>query len=911
MPDDRERELAREDFIVLYVADRERGEERAEADYLKLYPGCESVISEEWDRLRRVLEEGPSAGPEPRREGEEGPARSWTLGRYRIREELGRGAQGTVFLARDEVLGRDVALKILKASWSGSDALVRRFEIEAKALARLDHAGIAAVYDAGSARGLQYLVMRYVEGHTLAEEVRRAPAPDKDEILRRAGLVEKASRALHEAHERGLVHRDVKPGNIMVTKAGEPVVLDFGLARLLEIAEPDLTITGDLIGTPAFMAPEQKAGDRRRIDRRTDVFGLGATLRELAGGDRRVVPRDLRAVLATALDPDPDRRYATAASLADDLRRIRLGQRVAVRPAGPLRTLVAWCRRAPAAAALLFLPPIVLGGGLAALALKNAEIEAAARDFRARKAEADSARLAANRRFEEFLRLDDLRTVDELRRREDELWPPAPLNVPALERWLADARELLKRLPEHRAALAVLRERGRVVVEREPGIDPAIDRLLHVERVRAAAEQELAAGSAPDSRRAHLSAVSEEARRRIPVLERAAATPSRFRYRSPEDQWLDHNLSRLVAGLEALEGPSLHEGTVAWVEHRIVLTREIAWASLVRAAGTWREARSAIANRDTDPAYGGLEIDPVPGLVPIGRDPRSGLWEFAHLASGEPPARSAAGDLVVTESSSLVLVLVPGGRSRMGARQPVHEDERPRDHVDPAARDEEGPVTEVLLDPFFISKYEMTQGQWLRATGKNPSHARPERLWEHGYRPNLRHPVEQVSFLECEDTLRRLGLVLPTEAQWEHAARAGTSTPWWPGETIESFLAIENLADRTFVVTQQVEIVHDARREDGWAGPGPVGVYPANPFGLHDVIGNVAELCADRIAFYTAPALPGDGLRHNKMIDARVVRGGAFATPSSGGRSARRFGQPETARTGTIGVRPALLLRDP
>ena len=913
-------ELVRSDFIIRFMADLERGSLRTHAEYLDLYPGCEAIVSEEWDRLSAArVEAGPLAAPSRKPVRPQGRARM--IGPYRVERELGRGGQGTVYEAVDVRLDRRVALKVLKPSLSGIDALVRRFEQEARLLARLDHPGIAGIHDAGSLHGLQFIAMRYVEGTTLAREIEgRGPvAPDREAIDRHCAAIEAAARALHIAHEAGVVHRDVKPGNVMITPEGRAVILDFGLARLREAEAGSMTATGDLLGTPAFMAPEQVAGKWGRIDRRADVFGLGATLHEAVAGPgaavrggrrpsaRRINPavaRDLDAVLRVALDPDPERRYRSAASFADDLARVRLGKPVAVRPPGVATRFALWCRRAPAAAALVVIPPVALAVTLAAFTVKNREVRAAGVAFEERKADADAAAAEAHARFIDFQRLNDLKRLEDLRARSALLWPAHPRNEAAMKAWLADARELAGRQVEHRRALDALRSRGRASTDREPGADPAADELLHLRRVSAAAG-DAARLREGDAIREELLETARVADVRAGRLEHDLASRPVHRFERPEDQWLHDRLARLVLEIETLERGDTPDGTIASMTARIESAAAVERRSLVESAAAWASAIAEIGDRKLCPHYDGLVIAPVFGLVPIGRDPRSGLHEFAHLPSGDPPARDPSGNLRLTEGSSIVLVLVPGGRTRMGARKP-EDGESARDHADPEARPPEQPVTEVELDPFFISKYEMTQGQWLRATGANPSHHRPgNRAWASGYAPNLRHPVEQVSYEECEDVLLRLGLTLPTEAQWERAARAGTTTPWWCGESPEAFLAIENLADRTANVASGVD-APDERRDDGWAGPAPVGTWPANPFGLHDVVGNVAEWCRDLIAAYSEPALPGDGLRCGVIEGLRVIRGGDYRVAPRQARSAYRYGANAASRDAWTGVRPGL-----
>jgi hypothetical protein len=289
-------------------------------------------------------------------------------------------------------------------------------------------------------------------------------------------------------------------------------------------------------------------------------------------------------------------------------------------------------------------------------------------------------------------------------------------------------------------------------------------------------------------------------------LKSRASSLRSWRFDRVEDQWLHDNLADLVTRLEALDGPSEHGCTVLSVRERLATALDLKRRTLVEPAAAWREA---VASIGSDPAYGGLRLEPVLGLVPLGRDPGSRLWEFAHVQSGALPARDAAGRLVMTADTALVLVLVPGGVATMGARAPSGPGEMPGSHVDPEARPQEQPPHDVRLDAFLISKFEMTQGQWLRAAGSNPSHASPGRAFEHGYRPVLTNPVEHVSFEDCVEVLGRLGLTLPTEAQWERAARGGTTTPWWPGSSGASFARAENLADRTFDAAEQAGYAHD------------------------------------------------------------------------------------------------------
>ncbi len=378
------------DFLSLYVEHRESGGTRDLGWYLSRFPGDEERIAREFLALE-------DAAARPRSKA------TLFAGRYEIVRELGRGGQGVVSLARDTLLDRPVALKTIEVFGRRLDRLRR----EAGIASSLEHPDICALYEADFDHAPPYVAMRYVEGEPLSRVLARAregrrggdvagsplPVGPRDAAEARAVVlaVERTARALHAAHEAGIVHRDIKPGNIVITPAGRPVVLDFGLARVDEEEDPSLTATGEALGTPAYMSPEQVRGERR-VDRTTDVYSLGVTLYECLtlckpfdGASRsaieravlhdevvrptarnRDVPRELDAVLRVALDKDPRRRYATAEALADDLRRVAERRPVEASPPGAWTRLVRWAQRSPRAAAVLVLLSALLAlvGGL-------------------------------------------------------------------------------------------------------------------------------------------------------------------------------------------------------------------------------------------------------------------------------------------------------------------------------------------------------------------------------------------------------------------------------------------------------------------------------------------------------------------------------------------------------------------
>jgi serine/threonine-protein kinase len=292
------------------------------------------------------------------------------FGDYELLEEIARGGMGVVYKAKQVSLNRVVALKMILAGELATEADVARFRTEAEAAGKLDHPHIVPIHEIGQHEGQHYFTMKLIDGASLAAQRTMARKTA-------ARLVAIIARAVHHAHQRGILHRDLKPGNILIDRQGEPHVTDFGLARRVD-GDSGLTRSGAIVGTPSFMAPEQ-ARSEKVLTTGVDVYSLGAILYELLTGrppfraetpldtvlqvlereperPRKIDPgidRDLETITLKCLNKNPEQRYESAAALADDLERWQRGEPIAARRAGSMERLVKWCRRRPAAAALI------------------------------------------------------------------------------------------------------------------------------------------------------------------------------------------------------------------------------------------------------------------------------------------------------------------------------------------------------------------------------------------------------------------------------------------------------------------------------------------------------------------------------------------------------------------------------
>lgn len=898
------------------------------------------------------------------------------IGPYRLLEKVGEGGMGAVYAAEQlQPIQRPVALKLVKAGMD-SAAVVARFETERQTLALMAHPNVAQVFDGGATdEGRPYFVMELVEGEPITDACDARDLSTRERVELFLGVCD----GVQHAHQKGVIHRDLKPSNVLVTEYdGRPVpkIIDFGVARATtgSLAERTLhTTVGQMVGTLDYMSPEQADPTQLDVDTRSDVYSLGVLLYQLVSGlmpfehssatdvplsevqrairevdpltpstrlrrqtsrgaaaevasrhgtDERTLIRqlsgDLDWITLKALEKDPDRRYQSAAALADDLRRHLAELPVLAGRPGALYRARKFVRRhrVGVTAGALVIAGLVSGAVGIVSGRLEAEENARIAGRNAERAEQERANV---------LRLSASVDLEELQRESDEeLWPVTPDKLPAYDDWLRRARALVAALepsadgndPGLRAQLAALR--GRALPwnrEEHPRFAELQEKRAVIAEARAQLDEartklgdELSPGQA---------AVLAKAEKRIAVsvrerdaLEALVDEPKAFA--NDDDTWWHQQLTPLVADLVTLSDPisGLIDGTVidpetGWsVTRRRELVSQLAERSITGpvAAARWAEAIASITDEGECPAYAGLTLAPQFGLLPIGRDPDTGLWEFAHLMSGEPAERDpATGRIRPSGAMGMVLTLLPGGVDMIGAdaKNELGNNYDPANTGNRAPRRMEGPPYEAQIAPFFLSKYEMTQAQWARSVSdwETPPDD-PE--W-------LMAPQSNVTLRQMLKTTRRLGLTLPTEEQWEYAARAGTDTPWSTGQDETSLKGSANLYDETALLKNPGLVQALPGRpvpwEDGYPFWSPVGHFEPNGFGLHDVHGNVAEFCLVVRSLYTDPPLS------TPLTHAVKARGGSYEAASYAARSACRiFTQgPDFAQFGG-GLRPARTL---
>jgi serine/threonine protein kinase/formylglycine-generating enzyme required for sulfatase activity len=899
------------------------------------------------ERLKRQFGEGVdpgvSLGGEPRADSEpqsklferlrsEGPRGT----RYKLLGEVERGGMGAILKIWDEELRRTLAMKVVLGRGEQATGetpavdpkTLGRFLEEAQITGQLDHPGIVPVHELGlDATGRVYFTMKLVKGEDLRAVFEHVKSGhDGWNQVRALGVLLRVCEAMAFAHSKQVVHRDLKPANVMVGKFGEVYVMDWGLARVLGLADkhdvrlrpagmstasvvkterhddregtpdsPLVTMDGDVVGTPSFMPPEQARGELDKLGPHSDVYSIGAMLYQLVTGEVPYVPAGTRvsqhtillallreppppieklapatppelvAICEKAMERDIAKRYATTLELAADLRAFLEGRVVRAYETGTWAETKKWVQRnKPLAASLAAATAILIGGIAITLAERSkteranatlsttvAALRAQSREQKLRGMIQDLARLRAQSR-----------TLEGLDR----------LGKPAYLWWIEESEKLLSGqeedlpagvewrpgLKDVRAKLAELRTSDQLLPYTDE--DKRRDFESHPDR-KLLRELEATLQDA-DTVPADKSRLEHEAE----VVRTRCGERRMWRFRQSQVEWW-HSL------LVALESD------LAWQAQMLEVATQAAWSETAKAR--WAEAIEGIAK---SPEYAGQKwpsgerLTPQLGLLPLGENPATGLWEFVHLQTGTEPGlgadgrvlRDAEGRLTLTAETGMVLVLLPGGRVPKSTGGDAQE----------------AWIPEIDLAPFFLSKYELTHEQWDRVSLRK------------GYSYTDGKALTPANNISCDDiTLmlqRELGWCgFPSVAQWEYGCRARTSSRWWTGNEAKELVGVAN-------------IDHDDTDDTLSSDIERVGSLRANAFGLHDVHGNVWDWCGDT---YDADAPPrdGDGLRDDGVDGSvfRVPRGGCWADPASRAWSAFHDGSSPMLRLLVLGVRPA------
>jgi formylglycine-generating enzyme required for sulfatase activity/serine/threonine protein kinase/Leucine-rich repeat (LRR) protein len=834
--------------------------------------------------------------------GATGSGLSGQFGRYRILRALGKGAMGAVYLAEDSQLERKVAIKTPHFEDDPTGELIARFYREARAAATLRQANICPVYDVGQIDGKHFISMAYIEGLPLADVIRTGKSQNERQIVI---AVQKLARALQEAHDQGIVHRDLKPANIMVDKKGEPIIMDFGLARRArKEGEATLTQSGAILGSPAYMSPEQIEGDAAIVGPASDQYNLGVVLYEMLSGQlpfrgsmvnvlAQIItkgptpPSELRvgldprieAVCLRMMSKKASDRFASMKAVAEELAVI-VKSPAASRPA---------TEKSPT----LKLPPAPTPSGDDARA---SQIRKPAKQKTLTESDVTSleelvGKCARRHDYDQMIQI--IERIPQNRRNE------------ALQTLLAKAREKLDEI-------------SFLICE----IDQA-DRLNDGQTALRKAEE--------------LLKIKPRHRRAREIQEKYAGygggTAARIglvaNFTKPwnEGGWI--SWSALAFGLAVLGG--MYGVIVIYLGGKTALVIDVADPGVVvtaRAKGNKFELVAGVKKStvEVDPgeqelriSYAGLEARTKRFEIKNGKqrlvtvsivDNKIAAWldnEIAPLISGPlvprtPEHAQKAPPLLVapfdgtaakkgqenwsallttpvnsTNSIGMKLRLIPPGEFLMGLPASQVEKSRALMRLPMLPEAEktgilaaEQPQHRVRVTrAFYLGQFEVTRGQFAEFVRAKRYKSEAERNaqsvagwravfnWHNEAGQDDTHPVVSVTWNDatafCAWLSHQEGATyrLPTEAEWEYACRAGTEGLFYFGDDPEQITQFENVADATFTANARQERHVDlpsVKSSDGWLQTSPVGRFRPNPFGLYDMLGNAREWCGDWFA---------------------------------------------------------------
>ncbi len=931
-----------------------------------------------WDfvsGVMRRMDRTPQVGPDTDSEGftkrvvDRLSGRKNAFERYRIDGRIDEGGQGAILRVWDNDLGRRLAMKVMHARKAKSgesppksdSRALGRFLEEAQVTGQLDHPGIVPVHELGlDEAGRVYFTMKLVKGESLKRLIDRVHKGDGEWTLTRVlGLILKVCDATAYAHSKGVLHRDIKPSNVMIGRFGEVHLMDWGLAKVMgreeapiETAEPKsvqyvrsdrtsepetpdsplLTADGDVIGTPAYMSPEQGAGDLNALGPATDVYSIGAMLYQLLSGEIPYMPKGLKlhnydvlcaviagpprsihelassappevlAICDKAMAREISKRYSDVSALGEDLRAYLENRVVGAHRTGAAVEFRKWVgrNRAVASIAAVLLVVLIVAGFVVA------DTE------RSRREQAEGDR--------------DQRMITGLPALVDSLGPTHPHSVSAKEAWLADAERLSAKLPQFEEELETLE---RALSETQKLQVPKSAKVIELEQVVAhkqyqlklwrgfvagkqAEIETLTEGDARQTLEREAAILSEQCELLEPSIRALEFEIERERTWTVPEVAEARRLSVLTEAVWSLRALTRKPGgLIERVRSELQMARDLERDSLEVPRSEWADAIVSISDEGRSPLYGGLKMKPQLGLIPLGQND-AGLWEFWHVLSGSRPQPKMEGGYEIRPETGVVFILIPGGDYFVGAQ--VDDPSRPNYSAPSAYRDgfvprSERAVRSARLDAFFLAKYELTQSQWVRLMGSNPSMRIPGADYRGEKLISSTHPVENMSWGAAMHALSRWNLTLPTEAQWEVSARAGTEGPYWWGASPGMVFPFDNFADARVAGVRRQSIA-SGLIDDGWALHAPVDTFPPNPWGLVSITGNVGEWCLDW--YEEAPSenvpLTGSGLTVPKWSQSRAYRGGTYLFDEIDLRVSRRSPSYGGGAEQDVGVRPVQLL---